>query len=370
MDIQNTGAGSVTLTPVNSPIDQAASLILTVNQGVRLVSTGNGYLTQRGQGSGTEGVSNPMGALASGAIVTGDGGSNLMTPTPNATIDGSGNLSIPGSLTTNTSCSGCAGAIDLPAGTDPGAAESGNAASLIGPAAMTSSFRWRLPSADAAGAIVSDGAATPGNLSITPICVSTASNCLAKTGAGGKLDASLLPSTSSSSGGVFSDTNFDVWTPPWGTGSGNYVNGLGAAGQIKAWSLYIPVNGITEVTTIVTNSGTYCFALYNAAANSLIASAQVSSTGVNYYAGNWSSSISAGSYVFAMMSDSGGAQYISTDNSNIEVLLANADGHVRNFNSTTSTGTCSSTAANTVWPSSLTRDGSASLNFPAVEFLR
>jgi len=48
MDIQNTGAGALVLTPDQSQIDGASSLRLLANQGVRLVSTGSTYLTERG----------------------------------------------------------------------------------------------------------------------------------------------------------------------------------------------------------------------------------------------------------------------------------------------------------------------------------
>ena len=174
MDIQNIGPGTVTLTPSTSLIDQSPSLQLTPNQGVRLVTTGSGYLTQRGQGAGTGGgtgsgtVTATAGVLTRAALVTGNGGSDLKTPAASATLDNNGNVSLSGTLTTNTSCSGCAGAIDLRQGNDPGAGQGANSFSWIAPAAIASSFRWKVPAADAAGAIVSDGQATPGTLSIVP----------------------------------------------------------------------------------------------------------------------------------------------------------------------------------------------------------
>jgi hypothetical protein len=175
MDIQNTGSGTVLVTPVTSLIDQAASLQLTTNQGARLVSNGNGYLTQRGQGSGTGSagaslgtVTDTAGTLVTGAILTGNGGSDIKAPVPTATMDNSGNISIPGNLISGSACNGCAGAVDLPAGTDPGPAQAANSFSWIAPQSIASSFRWKVPAADAAGAIVSDGAGTPGTLSIVP----------------------------------------------------------------------------------------------------------------------------------------------------------------------------------------------------------
>jgi hypothetical protein len=50
-DVENTGAGTWTVTPTTSTIDGAASVPLATNQGVRIFSNGTNYFTQRG-GSG------------------------------------------------------------------------------------------------------------------------------------------------------------------------------------------------------------------------------------------------------------------------------------------------------------------------------
>jgi len=55
IDAQNRGAGTVTITPTTSTIDGASSLALSQNQGVRIVSDGTNYYTQRGVGSGAGG---------------------------------------------------------------------------------------------------------------------------------------------------------------------------------------------------------------------------------------------------------------------------------------------------------------------------
>lgn len=196
MDIQNTGTGAVILTPLSSTIDSAASIQLTTNQGLRLVSTGSAYLSQRGgQGSGTGGGSGTVtatdGPLTIGSLVTGNGSTDIKTSS--ATIDARGNLSIPGTITVNTTCNGCAGAVDLLAGSDPGSSQTPNSFSLVGPSTILSPFRWRVPAADAAGAIVSDGVGTPGQLSITPIATTSTASAIVKTGSGGALDPSFLP---------------------------------------------------------------------------------------------------------------------------------------------------------------------------------
>lgn len=52
VDVQNRGAGTLTITPTTSTVDGAASLVLTTGQGVRLASDGVNYFTQRGKASG------------------------------------------------------------------------------------------------------------------------------------------------------------------------------------------------------------------------------------------------------------------------------------------------------------------------------
>lgn len=63
MDVQNTGAGTLTITPTTSTLDGAASLALSTGQGVRLVSNGVNYFTQRGVGGGGGGALPPKGHL-------------------------------------------------------------------------------------------------------------------------------------------------------------------------------------------------------------------------------------------------------------------------------------------------------------------
>jgi hypothetical protein len=50
--VENRGAGTLTITPTTSTIDGAASLALTTNQGVFIVSDGTNYYTVRGIGGG------------------------------------------------------------------------------------------------------------------------------------------------------------------------------------------------------------------------------------------------------------------------------------------------------------------------------
>jgi hypothetical protein len=55
IDIQNTGAGTATFTAGSTLIDGAVGFSLSTNQGLRLLSGGGAYYTERGQGSGGTG---------------------------------------------------------------------------------------------------------------------------------------------------------------------------------------------------------------------------------------------------------------------------------------------------------------------------
>jgi hypothetical protein len=51
VDVQNLGAGTVTITPTTSTIDGAASVAVVTSRGIRIVSDGTNYFTLRGFGS-------------------------------------------------------------------------------------------------------------------------------------------------------------------------------------------------------------------------------------------------------------------------------------------------------------------------------
>lgn len=72
MDVQNRGAGTLTITPTTSTIDGAANITLTTNQGVRIFSDGSNYFTQRGRenNNGTVTSITCNGGLTGGAITT------------------------------------------------------------------------------------------------------------------------------------------------------------------------------------------------------------------------------------------------------------------------------------------------------------
>lgn len=123
--------------------------------------------------------------------LTGTGTVAVMQNTPTLTTPVIGaatgtSLVLTGGLTSGSG-SGVAGVIDLTQGTTPGSFPS-NAVSVYAPASIATSYQWKMPAADAAGAIVSDGAGTPGTLSIKGfsgtgnICLASGSACAGGSG--------------------------------------------------------------------------------------------------------------------------------------------------------------------------------------------
>jgi hypothetical protein len=71
IDIQNTGAGAVTFTAPDPIIDGASGFSLSSNQGLRLVSNGTAYYTQRGQGASSGSGPGSL-AIQSGGVSLGN----------------------------------------------------------------------------------------------------------------------------------------------------------------------------------------------------------------------------------------------------------------------------------------------------------
>jgi len=106
------------------------------------------------------------GGLSANALVTASGSNALQTPNSSATMDSSGNIHTPGSVTTGAGSSG-AGFLALFQGTMPAQTTfPAMSFSLVGNPSITKQYQWVVPAADAAGAVVSNGAGTPGQLSI------------------------------------------------------------------------------------------------------------------------------------------------------------------------------------------------------------
>lgn len=78
VDVENTGAGTWTITPTTSTIDGTATLALSTNQGVRIFSNGTNYFTERGIGGGAAGSLN---VLVNGSSVASQPGLNFISGT-------------------------------------------------------------------------------------------------------------------------------------------------------------------------------------------------------------------------------------------------------------------------------------------------
>ena len=117
---------------------------------VGLWTTCTGFLKNDGTcasaGSGTVTVVS-SGSLTSTALVTGGGTTTLQTPSATATLDSSGNISTPGSITTGAGGSN-AGVLELTQGTAPTAGTT--SVKLYAPASVTS-YIMNLPGAAASG---------------------------------------------------------------------------------------------------------------------------------------------------------------------------------------------------------------------------
>ena len=117
---------------------------------VGLWTTCTGFLKNDGTcasaGSGTVTVVS-SGSLTSTALVTGGGTTTLQTPSATATLDSSGNISTPGSITTGAGGSN-AGVLELTQGTAPTAGTT--SVKLYAPASVTS-YIMNLPGAAATG---------------------------------------------------------------------------------------------------------------------------------------------------------------------------------------------------------------------------
>jgi hypothetical protein len=85
-DIQNTGAGTATFTSGSTLIDGGVGFSLSTNQGLRLLSGGSAYYTERGQGSGGGG---------GGALAIQSGGTALGPASTLNVVGGTGVICVP-----------------------------------------------------------------------------------------------------------------------------------------------------------------------------------------------------------------------------------------------------------------------------------
>jgi len=144
------GTGVATLTGIVKASGTSNFAAATYSDIVGLWTTCTGFLKNDGTcasaGSGTVTVVS-SGSLTSGALVSGGGTQTLQTPSATATLDSSGNISTPGSISTGAGGS-AAGAIEFGQGTAPSAGTT--SVKLYAPASVTS-YVMNLPGAAATG---------------------------------------------------------------------------------------------------------------------------------------------------------------------------------------------------------------------------
>lgn len=192
----------------------------TPGQNLYVCTATNTWTLETG-GSGGGGLS----GLTGNALVTANGSNGVQTPDGSATLDSSGNLRTPGTVSAGVGGS-TAGYVSLTQGTAPAqAALPANSFSLAANASISAQYQWVVPAADAAGAIVSNGAGTPGTLSIKAI-------------QGG--DANLLSSGSISGTGALLCTDASGGATTAGCPSGG---GSGSATRTQTWWMSEGNNG-------------------------------------------------------------------------------------------------------------------------------
>lgn len=189
-----------------------------------------------GGGSGTVTVVG-AGSLTSTACVTGGGSQTIQTPSATCTIDSSGNISTPGSLTT-----GAGGSVGGYSAFGQGTATTAPTSSVgfMAPASVTTKFMMTLPAAPTTGFFLNTGASDPSTVSF-----------VASTGTG-----NVVQSASPTLTGTITAAAY--------TGSGAFTNNGSYAG-----SALVPVaNGGTNLA-----SGTSGGVLAYAASGTLVSSA-------------------------------------------------------------------------------------------------
>lgn len=150
IEMQNTGAGIVTITPNVSTIDGSSNVQLTTGAGVQLVSSGGQYYTQRGQSGASSG--------GSGTVNTSQAAQLAYYPSAGSIVSGSG-CTVGGSANADLTCATLSssglyqGEIDLyPAANSP------TYIGLAAPSSVSSTYTMELPVATPANQMLMFGA--------------------------------------------------------------------------------------------------------------------------------------------------------------------------------------------------------------------
>lgn len=139
-------------------------------------AAGNGTLSWGSAGAGTVSVVG-AGSLTSTALVTGGGTTTLQTPSSTATMDSSGNISTPGSVTVGAGSS-VAGAAWSSQGTAP--TPPANSIGYYAPASVATAYGISWPATPATGIVLRTGSSNP--QAETTIAPGTSGNVLTSNG--------------------------------------------------------------------------------------------------------------------------------------------------------------------------------------------
>ena len=174
IELQNAGAGTVTIIPTASTIDGAASVQLVTNAGLQVISGSGQFYTQRGSGGGS-------GSGNSGTVSTASSAQLAYYPSAGTAVSGSG-CTIGGSPNSDLTCNSfrstglLQGEVDLYP-----ASGSTNYVGLVAPASVPATYTLQLPGSAPVNQLLSFGPPSSGVSTGTWINVPTGGG----TGVGG-----------------------------------------------------------------------------------------------------------------------------------------------------------------------------------------
>lgn len=243
------GTGVSTLTGIVKASGTSNFAAATYSDIVGLWTTCTGFLKNDGTcasvGSGTVTVVS-SGSLTSTALVTGGGTTTLQTPSASATMDASGNISTPGSITTGAGGS-TAGVLELTQGTAPTAGTT--SVKLYAPASVTS-YIMNLPGAAASGYLYgtnSSGVVTQSFRSIQAGDVPTLNQNTTGTAAG--LTAQYIDWNASSGGNSIANKPTLVTTSTTDTFTNKTIDAEGTGNSITIpVKIWLPAVGCAGTT--------------------------------------------------------------------------------------------------------------------------
>lgn len=233
VDVQNRGAGTLTITPTTSTIDGATSLTFATGQGARIVSDGTNYFTQRGgagasSGGGGTSITGTSGTTGGDATVTGGASTGPAQNGGGAIIVGGSATSGSGGIASLTGGVGSTvgGAVTVAGGAGTGT-NSGGAATLKGGTAGSSG------GSNAGGAVLVQGGAAAGSAGSAGGAVTiAAANSLGNTGPAVGITAGNAGTSGFGNG--FAGGAVTATAGTGGTATSGWNGGLGGTASMTA----------------------------------------------------------------------------------------------------------------------------------------